>query len=591
MTCAVLVFGCSGEGPISLGSPPTTLTATDPDECTPPELRPVRPGGDVVDLAQLSSGENYTSFDPAVVHTLDESQITGALFDGLFEFDFSTACDPVLRPLVAETFVANADSSTFVFKIRPNVKFANGEPVLPSSFKRAWERAGSKAMESPYQYLFASIKGGTALADGQTSTLPAVIADDAALLLTVPLAAPNVDFPAITSAPAFSPISDADLKRVPRSTGWGSEGAVIGNGPFSLKKADQPGGQAQRRQVVLVRNDRWAGNFRGTSTANLDSITFEISADADVAFERFESGDGDTSKIPLDRFADATEEYQNTALTPLLGSYFFDFGFDDEAVAGPENRALRQAISLSIDREAINAEVFLGSRTASTGITPPGIPGAADDLCEFCVFDAERAQQLFLQWEEEGGRLDRPIHLQFPSGGNDAAVVALIVEQIRTVLGVEVEPTPVEDDYFATVGKKSGCGMCRAGWYADYPAYSNFTTDLFSAGSVGGNNISRTDDKNLQATFAQAQRETDLTVRARLFREAEARILNDLTLVVPINWYTGDQVFRDNVVNFEQSPLGLISWERVGFATATKSDTTVPGSTSEAAETSTSVVK
>jgi ABC-type oligopeptide transport system substrate-binding subunit len=522
-------------------------------------------GGDFVDLAQLSSGKNYTSFDPAVVHSLDEAQITSALFDGLFEFEFSSACDPVLRPLAAESYVVNPQASLYVFKIRPGLKFANGEPVLPSNFKRAWERAARKSMDSPYAYLFSLIQGGTSLIKGATTSLPAVLADDPGLTLTVPLASPNVDFPSITTALAFSPLSSADLKRVPTSAGWGAKGATIGNGPFKLRSADPLRPVTADRSVVLERNQLWAGDFRGRTSANLDSVTFQISEDVDNAFERFDEGTGDSAKIPLDRFGDAIERYPNTAQTALLGSYYFDFGADSEA-AGSKNLALRQAISLAIDREAINEKVFLGSRSPSSGITPPGIPGTKPNLCEFCEFDAERARSLFLRWEAAGGQLEGPIRMQYPSGGNDAEVVSLLIEQVRTVLGIDIEPLPVDDDYFAEIGAEDGCGLCRAGWYADYPAYANFMTDVFAATSIGGNNVSRTDDERLNNLFAQAQRTTDRLARDQLFRDAEGRILNELTLVVPINWYTGDQVHREGIANYEQSPLGLVPWDRVGFA-------------------------
>ena len=52
----------------------------------------------------------------------------------------------------------------------------------------------------------------------------------------------------------------------------------------------------------------------------------------------------------------------------------------------------RQAISQAIDRDRINEQVYEGTRTTSTGITPEGIPGFLPDLCEFCGYDPEAAQ-------------------------------------------------------------------------------------------------------------------------------------------------------------------------------------------------------
>ena len=35
--------------------------------------------------------------------------------------------------------------------------------------------------------------------------------------------------------------------------------------------------------------------------------------------------------------------------------------------------------------------------------------------------------------------------------------------------------------------------------------------------------------------------------------------------MVPLNWYRGDYVYSDDVVNFPQTNFGLIVWEQVAF--------------------------
>ncbi|MGB2757747.1 MAG: hypothetical protein WBD02_08810, partial [Acidimicrobiia bacterium] len=64
---------------------------------------------------------------------------------------------------------------------------------------------------------------------------------------------------------------------------------------------------------------------------------------------------------------------------------------------------------------------------------------------------------------------------------------------------------------------------------------------------------------------AKAQKTTDAAERGKLYNSAEDILLNKQTIVVPMNWYTGDHVYADNVVNYDQPPLGLILWERVGL--------------------------
>src|SRR6478735_7855372 len=135
-------------------------------------------GGTFTDYAYLSDSGTNTSFDPGVVQTLSESQITTALFDGLTDFDFTDKCSPELKGAVAEKWEANDDATQYVFTIKDDQVFSDGTPVLPSNFKAAWERAGSQELASPYGYLVTYIDGGAELQDGSATELKGVEADD-----------------------------------------------------------------------------------------------------------------------------------------------------------------------------------------------------------------------------------------------------------------------------------------------------------------------------------------------------------------------------------------------------------------------------
>src|SRR6478735_8584308 len=210
-------------------------------------------GGTFTDYAYLSDSGTNTSFDPGVVQTLSESQITTALFDGLTDFDFTEKCAPELKGAVAEKWEANDDATEFTFTIKDDQVFSDGTPVLPSNFKAAWERAGSQELASPYGYLVTYIDGGAELQDGSATELKGVEADDDAMTLKVGLAAANADFPAIVSHPFFSPANTKDLEKIGTTTGWGTKGLTIGNGPFVLDSAND-------QEVVLTPNDKWTGN-------------------------------------------------------------------------------------------------------------------------------------------------------------------------------------------------------------------------------------------------------------------------------------------------------------------------------------------
>ena len=87
--------------------------------------------------------------------------------------------------------------------------------------------------------------------------------------------------------------------------------------------------------------------------------------------------------------------------------------------------------------------------------------------------------------------------------------------------------------------------------------------DLFSQASIGGNNFGRFDNPEFEKLIADAQAETDDVKRGELYNQAEEILLNEDTHAIPIVYYTGGQVFRDTVANFDQPPLGIMLWERI----------------------------
>ncbi len=513
-------------------------------------------GGTFTDYAWLSDRGTNVTFDPGAVQSLAEAQITDSMFDGLTAFDFSEKCAPELKGAVAESWESNDDATEWTFQLKDGMTFSNGDPVLPSSFKIAWERAGSAELESPYGYLMTYIEGGEEHLAGEADDISGIVADDDAMTLTVTMSAPNADFPAIVTHTSFAPITEDEAAEFTGPPGWGTEGVTIGNGPFMLESADQD-------QVVLVPNPEWAGNVYGDTEVKLDKLVFAISGDIDSAYTTFEAGEGDSGPVPPGKYGVAAETYPNNSIDdPNLGTYYFDFGSDSE-LGQPENLKLRQAISLAINRDEINNKVYEGTRTISTGITPPGIPGFEEDLCDYCAYDPDQAKTLYDEWEADGGSLSEPVRLDYNEGGGHGDVAQIIQANLKATLGLDADLAPIAEDYFREVPKEGGCVICRSGWYADYPTYGNFMVDLFSEASIDGNNFGRYSNEEFETKIADAQAETDPVKRGELYAEAESILLNDDVMAIPLNWYTGQQVYRDDVMNVDQPPQGILVWERV----------------------------
>jgi len=514
-------------------------------------------GGEFVDLGTFV-GDPPEHIDPALNSTLDAYQVINALYDGLTDIDASDPDNPVVVPHVAESYEPNEDATVWTFTIRDDMFFSNGEQVLPSSFELAWNRAAQPDFAGDYSYLIgAFIEGGQAVLDGEADTISGVVADDEAMTLEVTLTEPYANFDAVAGFQLFFPMPTA-VNDLENQNDW-ENGIMIGNGPYAMEapRSDE--------EIVLVRNDEWSGDFNGeTWPDRLERITFRVTADPDTSFNSFEAGEGQNANIPPARTQEAADNYNTTLDVGILGSYHFLFNERADIVGGEENLLLRQAISQAIDREEINAAVYDGSRTTSTGITPPGIPGFAEGICDYCAYDPEAAEAAYQEWLDAGNELSEPIPIQFNRDSGHEPVVQIMVDNLAAV-GIDAVADPRDAETYFTELAEGECVVCRAGWFADYPTYDNFMFDLFDSSALDGNNFGFINE-DFDALVAEAKRTTDLEEQASLFQQAEDILLNQEIGAIPINWYRGDYAYADDVAVFPQTNFGLILWEQVALA-------------------------
>jgi ABC-type oligopeptide transport system substrate-binding subunit len=311
-----------------------------------------------------------------------------------------------------------------------------------------------------------------------------------------------------------------------------------------------------------VRNDNWAGDFNGeTWPDRAERIVFRVIADPDTSYNALEAGEVDNANIPPGRNEEAQSNWGTTLDVSLMGTYYYWFNERDERVGGEANLLLRQAISMAIDRDAINAAVWNGFRANATGIVPPGIPGFVENQCEYCAYDPEAAQAAYDEWLAAGNE-PQVLPIQFNADAGHEPVVAIFIDNLAAI-GIEAEADPrITETYFSEMSD-GGCVICRSGWQADYPTFDNFMYDLFHQESLGGNNYGVINDE-MDALTDDAKAIPDADARAELFQQAERILLNEQVGIIPINFYNGDYAFNpETLQGFTQSVLALIPWEQI----------------------------
>jgi oligopeptide transport system substrate-binding protein len=109
------------------------------------------------------SGAEIESLDPQMSSSQVDARIDIAMFEGLLEYHPKTL-EPI--PGIAERWVTNGDASEFVFFLRRNAKFSNGDPITARDFVYTVRRGLRPELASRVSFMAWDIKYAEALNNG-----------------------------------------------------------------------------------------------------------------------------------------------------------------------------------------------------------------------------------------------------------------------------------------------------------------------------------------------------------------------------------------------------------------------------------------
>ncbi|MER3427067.1 MAG: hypothetical protein C4334_03035 [Pyrinomonas sp.] len=118
------------------------------------------PAGQVM---RYVSGSEPESLDPQMSTGQPEGRLYLALYEGLTEYHPVTS-EPI--PAIAERWEANADSSEFIFYLRRNARWSNGDPITAHDFVYTLRRGLAPELASRSAYMAYYIKYAQAYNEG-----------------------------------------------------------------------------------------------------------------------------------------------------------------------------------------------------------------------------------------------------------------------------------------------------------------------------------------------------------------------------------------------------------------------------------------
>ncbi|MDQ2975687.1 MAG: peptide ABC transporter substrate-binding protein [Acidobacteriota bacterium] len=158
-------------------------------------------------ILRYVNGGEPESLDPAISSGQPEARIYMALYEGLVEYDPKSLA---AIPAIAERWHTNNDSSEFVFLLRRNARWSNGDPINAQDFVYSIRRAISPEVHSRSAALAYYIKYSQAYNAGSVFVLDSVSKQ---FLLEKDLA----DGPQVSEPLSEKPLNSPELLSPPTS--------------------------------------------------------------------------------------------------------------------------------------------------------------------------------------------------------------------------------------------------------------------------------------------------------------------------------------------------------------------------------------
>jgi peptide/nickel transport system substrate-binding protein len=383
-------------------------------------LTPLVGGAQAQTTLRIGIAEDPDILDPSIGRTYVGRIVFSAFCDKLFDIDEKLN----IVPQLALSHETSADGKEMTIKLRPNVKFHDGEPLDAEAAKFSIERH----MTLPTSFRKAELASVDHVEVVDPLTIKLVLKTPYS-----PLIAQLTDRSGMMVSPKAAKEAGDKFGLHP-----------VCAGPYKFVERVQ-----QDRMVFEKFADYW-----NKDNIHIDRVVFLPIVDATVRLANLKSGGLDLiERVLATDIKDVRADSRLVLSTaPELGYLGLTVNIGNDKTKGPlsQSAKVRQALDLSIDREALNQVVFNGEFTPGNQWVSPTHPYYQK---AFPVHGRDIAKAKALL-KEAGVTLPVTVDYMIPKGAENEAV-AQVIQSMAAEAGFDIKIRAVE---FATTFKQAQAG-------------------------------------------------------------------------------------------------------------------------------------
>jgi peptide/nickel transport system substrate-binding protein len=479
----------------------------------------------------------------------------------MFDFVYSTLVTEDAKGeyvgSLAESRSVSADGLIWTYKLRPSVKWHNGEALTAEQI--VWNI--NAFIKNP--------DGWVTNAGYVAGFIEAKAVDNATVQISLEYPISNMDY-RVSYLYIVYP-KDFEGFTTPEELQNFTNFNPMGTGPFKIKTLEK-----DQRIILLDTNPDYFGG-----RAKIDQIIYQTFDNSDALVQALKVGDIDmTTEVPDSAFT-AVKGFDNVKSISRVGRSLTELIINSVPLThdpaptrnkGLDDLQVRLAIATAIDKQDLVDVVLQGNGVPGVAIVPPTLGGGFwfnSDLKDV-TFNIDEANRIL---EAAGyvkgadgvrakGDVRLEMRLQYPSDQPSYPRTADMIANWLSQAGIKATPESVDPDSLVTAtNPNADYDLVIWGWGADPdPDFilSVLTSDQYVEGGWSDSGYSNPEYDQL---YLDQQKTLDRTERQKIVWKMQAIMLNDRPYIVLLYGNVLEAYRSDRFKNFIESPLGIDSYQ------------------------------
>ncbi|KAA2238129.1 ABC transporter substrate-binding protein [Salinarimonas soli] len=388
--------------------------------------------------------DDIITMDPAESFEISAGEIMGNTYDRLVRLNIE---DPSkLYGDIAQSWTVSEDAKLYTFKLKPNLKFASGNPITAEDVAYSFQRA-VKLDKSPAFILTQfgltkdNVEQKVKAVDPTTVTLEV----DKPYAPTLVLNCLSANIAAIVD----KKLVESKAQNGDMGYGW-LKTNYAGSGPYKIRE------WRANEILALERNDNYHGE-----KPKLPRVIYRHVKEAATQRLLLEKGDADIARnlTPQDLQALAASKDIKTTDRPKGTVYYISLNQKNGTLAKPE---VRQAFKYLIDYDGLGKTLLKDIGIVHQNFLPVGLLGASTDAP--FKLDVDKAKELLAKAGLSNGfKVTMDVRTVQPVQG-----IAENIQQTAKRAGIDIEIIPGDGRQTLTKYRARNHDIYIGQWGADY---------------------------------------------------------------------------------------------------------------------------